>query len=153
LSSLQELRTLPVASLLWRVADNEFKEATSYSFRRGLDRLDSLAVRQFFTKDVVVALAPPVELWKPRQAAGSQQNAVQVRPVLNAKAQVIRVEGVLRLACFQAPVMTKRQHAVKQHGIISDCDAALSGRDRLWPLKAEAADVAPRSYGTVAIKC
>src|SRR6195256_1468452 len=48
--------------------------------------------------------------------------------------------------------MTKRQHTIKQHGIVSDRDPAFSGRDCLRSLQAKAADVTPRSHGTIAIE-
>lgn len=120
--------------------------SSAHCLRRGLGWLHSLAVRQLITKNVIVALTPAVKLRKTRQAARGQQYAIQVRPVFDAESQIIGIKRVFGLACFQSSVMTKRQHTVKQHRIVSDCNPALSTRHSLWPLQAEAADIAPRSH-------
>src|SRR6185312_9330919 len=105
LGRFYELCALPVARLLRRVVDNKFKETTTHRFRGRLDWLDGLAAGQFFTKNVIVALASTVQFGKPCQTAGGQKDAVQVRPILDPEAQEVSVKGVVCLAALQPPVM------------------------------------------------
>ncbi len=72
-------------------------------------------------------------------------------PILEAQAHVAQIEARCLLPAGEPPVVAEQEHTVEERGIVGHRDPGLTAVHGLGTLEAEAAHVAPRAHGPVAV--